>query len=406
MRAGFVRVSVVAVICLAGCAPVVPPPARDGENVPVLPPASQEKAITAFSFLQPPVTALIDERSRMISAAVPHGTEKSSLVAVFSTTGARVTVADTEQGSGVTINDFTDPVEYTVTAADGSTARYVVEVDMAPGQDKTLASFTLQVPGAASMIDEAQRIVRVRVPDGSNLSSLVAVFSCSGTEVRVSGRPQESGITTNDFTLPVPYEVIAEDGSSVVYTVQVTARIGLVINELDADQVGVDNAEFIELLALEEVDLWGIVVVLLHGGVTPGQEYRRIDLSALGTLPRGAYLVIAGPLVPVAAPAIKLTPPGWELTNRIQNGPSDAVVLWDALGHRVIDAVSYAGALHRAVITGEPGEVDACEGSESAPADSNTVTGSLGRSPNGADTGQNSADFKFINTLTPGAPNP
>jgi hypothetical protein len=297
-------------------------------------------------------------------------------------------------------------VEYTVTAADGSTARYVVEVDETPGQDKTLVSFTLQVPGAASMIDEAQRIVRVRVPDGSNLSSLVAVFSCSGTEVRVSGRPQESGVTANDFTLPVPYEVIAEDGSSVLYTVQVSAHLGLVINELDADQVGVDNAEFIELLALEEVDLWGIVVVLLHGGVTPGQEYRRIDLSALGTLPRGAYLVIAGPLVPVAAPAIKLTPPGWELTNRIQNGPSDAVVLWDALGHRVIDAVSYAGALHRAVITGEPGEVDACEGSESAPADSNTVTGSLGRSPNGADTGQNSADFKFINTLTPGAPNP
>jgi hypothetical protein len=256
------------------------------------------------------------------------------------------------------------------------------------------------------MIDEAQRIVRVRVPDGSNLSSLVAVFSCSGTEVRVSGRPQESGITTNDFTLPVPYEVIAEDGSSVVYTVQVTARIGLVINELDADQVGVDNAEFIELLALEEVDLWGIVVVLLHGGVTPGQEYRRIDLSSLGILPQGGYLVIAGPLVPVAAPAVKLTPPGWELTNRIQNGPSDAIVLWDALGHRVIDAVSYAGALHRAVIAGEPGEVDACEGSESAPADSNTVTGSLGRSPNGVDTGQNSVDFRFINTLTPGAPNP
>ena len=81
-------------------------------------------------------------------------------------------------------------------------------------------------------------------------------------------------------------------------------------------------------------------------------------------------------------------------------------MLWDTLGHRMIDAVSYAGALHRAVIAGEPAELDACEGSAGAASDSNTVAGSLGRSPNGADTGQNGVDFKFIGTPTPGAPNP
>ena len=303
MRTGFVRVSVLAFVCLAGCAPVVPPPASEGDTPSTAssPPPSQEKAITEFSFLQPQVTALIDEQSKVISAVVPHGTDASSLVAVFSTTGALVTVADTEQESGVTINDFTEPVEYAVTAVDGSTALYTTDVKMAAGQDKALVSFTLQVPGAASMIDEAQRIVRVRLPDGSQLSSLVAVFSGTGAEVRVSGQPQESGITTNDFTLPVSYEVVAEDGSSAVYSVVVTAHIGLVINELDVDQVGVDNAEFIELVALEQVDPWGLAIVLLNGGVTPGQEYGRVDLSSLGTLPQGGCVVIAGPLVPVAA---------------------------------------------------------------------------------------------------------
>jgi hypothetical protein len=58
------------------------------------------------------------------------------------------------------------------------------------------------------------------------------------------------------------------------------------------------------------------------------------------------------------------------------------------------------------VITGQQGEWDATEGGAGAPADSNSSTGSIGRSPNGQDTGQNGADFKFNATLTPGAPNP
>ena len=256
------------------------------------------------------------------------------------------------------------------------------------------------------MIDEAQRIVRARVADGVGLSSLVAVFSTTGASVRAAGRVQESGITPNDFSRPVEYEVVAEDGSSSVYTVNVVGRIGMLINELDVDQVGVDNAEYVELLAVDSVDLWGIVVVLIHGGVIPGKEYARIDLSSLGTIARGNYLVVAGPLVQVLPPAVKYTPPGWELTNRIQNGPSDAVMLWDTIGRKMIDTVTYAGVLHRALITGEQAEVDATEGSTGAPADSNTVTGSLSRSPNGQDTGQNGVDFRFCPVLTPGGPNP
>ena len=99
------------------------------------------------------------------------------------------------------------------------------------------------------------------------------------------------------------------------------------------------------------------------------------------------------------------TPPGWESSNRIQNGPADAVMLFDTIGRRVIDTVSYNGVLHHAVIAGEAGEFDATEGAAGAPADSNAVTGSIGRIPDGTDSGQNGADFKMRPTLTPGAPN-
>jgi hypothetical protein len=58
------------------------------------------------------------------------------------------------------------------------------------------------------------------------------------------------------------------------------------------------------------------------------------------------------------------------------------------------------------VITGESAELDATEGGTGAPADSNSVPGSIGRSPTGVDTGQNGVDFKFISTPTPGTANP
>jgi len=375
-------------------------------EVTVLPPLSSEKALTSFSIVTPAAEAAVDETRHAITAVVPHGTDRSSLVAEFTTTGVHVTVCDTEQESGKTINDFSEPLTYVVAAEDGSTQGYVVTVSAAPSQEKALTSFSFLTPGCAVALDETQRVIRARAPLGTNLASLVAVFSTTGAEVRVAGRSQESGVTANDFSVPVAYEVVAEDGSTATYTVRVTDRVPVVINELDVDQVGTDQAEFVELYLGAEVDLWGIVVVLVNGGVTPGQEYARVDLTPMGTVPKGSFLVVAGPSVVVPAPGVKYTPPGWELSNRIQNGPNDAVLLWDTLGKQVVDTVAYAGVLHRAVITGGSAELDATEGASGAPADSNSVVGSISRSPSGVDTGQNGADFKFTPALTPGAPNP
>jgi hypothetical protein len=63
---------------------------------------------------------------------VPFGTKVSALVPVYATTGASVTVNGAAQVSGVTANDFTGPVPYTVTAADGSAATYVITVTVEP----------------------------------------------------------------------------------------------------------------------------------------------------------------------------------------------------------------------------------------------------------------------------------
>ncbi|WP_291300852.1 cell wall-binding repeat-containing protein [Desulfosporosinus sp. BICA1-9] len=82
------------------------------------------KAITAFVLvgLNPAVVGVINEASHTIAVAVPSGTAVSALATSIAITGASVS-----PNTG-TVQDFTSPVTYTVTATDGSTQNYVVTV--------------------------------------------------------------------------------------------------------------------------------------------------------------------------------------------------------------------------------------------------------------------------------------
>jgi len=88
--------------------------------------ASTAKAMTAYSLAG--AAGTISEPAKTIAVTVPNGTDVTVLVATFMTTGTEVKVGATVQASTVTANDFTGPVAYIVTAADGSTATYTVTV--------------------------------------------------------------------------------------------------------------------------------------------------------------------------------------------------------------------------------------------------------------------------------------
>jgi hypothetical protein len=91
------------------------------------------KAITAFNFngLTPAVIGVVNEGAKTIALTVPSGTNVTSLIATFTTTGASLKVGAAVQTSGTTPNNFTSPVTYRVTAADASTQDYVVTVTIA-----------------------------------------------------------------------------------------------------------------------------------------------------------------------------------------------------------------------------------------------------------------------------------
>ena len=159
------------------------------------------------------------------------------------------------------------------------------------------------------------------------------------------------------------------------------AGAGLVLNEIDYDQVGADSGGFIEIYNAGDgpADLAGVALVLVDGGTS--NEYLRRTLS--GTLAAGAYLVVEADA---------------------QNGAPDGVALIDA-GGSLLDALSYEGAIRAATVG--TATYDLVEGTAlpAATADSNTVAGSLSRIPSGSDTDDAATDWAFTTTVTQGAPN-
>jgi formylglycine-generating enzyme required for sulfatase activity len=173
------------------------------------------KVIRAFSITSPvEVQGIINEEARTITVNVPYGTGLGSMTTYISHSGRSINPA-----SGAARN-FTGPVNYTVTAADGSTRVYTVTVQAALNDAKRITGFSLNVPGEAISINDDTREITATVPYGTGLTALAPTISLSpGASVSPA-----SGQTRN-FTGPQTYTVTAENGSTQVYTVKVTAAL-------------------------------------------------------------------------------------------------------------------------------------------------------------------------------------
>ena len=186
------------------------------------------KAITAYSFVGfPAYPGVINEAAKTIAVSLPFGTDVTTLIASFATTGTVVKVGAAVQTSTATLNNFTLPVVYTVTAADGSTVNYTVTVTLLPSAAKAITAYTfVGFTSSPGTINEAAKTIAVTVPPGTDVTTLIATFATTGTVVKVGAAVQTSTATLNDFTLPVVYTVTAADSSTVNYTVTVTLGLG------------------------------------------------------------------------------------------------------------------------------------------------------------------------------------
>ncbi len=173
---------------------------------------SSVKKITGFEFgfsgYTSNVTGTINEAAHTIKVIVPysHRSEITALAPVINLEGASVSPAN-----GV-VQDFTNPMSYTVTAADGGTQNYTVTVTTGPA----ISSFSL--PGATmekTYIDSdgSERLV-LAVTRGTDLSSLVPTVTVvnggSGTILSpIAGEAQDF---SDSILNPVAYLLTRDNG--------------------------------------------------------------------------------------------------------------------------------------------------------------------------------------------------
>jgi hypothetical protein len=173
----------------------------------------------------------------------------------------------------------------------------------------------------------------------------------------------------NGLSVTVPYQIQSAQVAS-----------GLVINEIDYDQIDADAKEFIEILnpTNSAISLANVSVKLING--SNNMPYATYDLSTLApTLGAGQMIVLKNDTVMVPNGTLTVS----FANNFFQNGPDGVQLL---SGNMVIDSVSYEGVLPN-VTEGMP-IPNTVDGS-----DSNTIDVSLGRCPNGSDRQDNSIDF-------------
>ena len=117
--------------------------------------------------------------------------------------------------------DFTNPVTYTVTAADSSTQTYTVTVTVAANPAKEITAFNfngLNLP-VTGTVNEASKTIALTVPYGTDITALVPTITHTGASISPN-----TGVAQN-FTSPVEYTVTAADSSTQKYTVTVTVAV-------------------------------------------------------------------------------------------------------------------------------------------------------------------------------------
>jgi PGF-pre-PGF domain-containing protein len=96
------------------------------------------KSITAFKFetLDPAVVGIINETAKTVSLTVPYGTNVTAVIPTIEHTGINI-----RPNSGVAQN-FTVPINYTVTAGDSTIQNYTVTANISPDASTTTVAST------------------------------------------------------------------------------------------------------------------------------------------------------------------------------------------------------------------------------------------------------------------------
>jgi len=145
--------------------------------------SNSAKAINTFSIgwstgATGTATGTIDQTLKTIKVTVPHATTLKPMIATYTTSpGVSVTVGSVTQISGSTQNDYTLPLPYKVTAADGTWATYTVIIS----QDQTLASLAVTPATISTPVGATQQFAAIATYLDASTADVTTSASASWT---------------------------------------------------------------------------------------------------------------------------------------------------------------------------------------------------------------------------------
>ena len=191
------------------------------------PPISSTKELLNFSILKSDNQGKVANdveasiQGSVITLPLDKYDDLKSLIAVFEYNGKSITINGVEQESGVTSNDYSQPLGFTVEAEDGSKQQYTVEIALK--DTGVLSAFrflkknnAFLTADVSSSIGEESIIPLVTFSQ----SELIPTFTTNAVKVLVDEVEQKSGMTKNDFSSPVVYQFIMRNGETFQYTVK------------------------------------------------------------------------------------------------------------------------------------------------------------------------------------------
>lgn len=264
--------------------------------------------ILSFNIPQQIKETLIDSMNHTVKIEVELGTNVSKLTPTFILAdGASATIDGMEQVSSVTENDFTDPITYTIHAYSEGSEEWVVIIK-ALNIETEVKSFSIPEQASEPSIDLAAHTIGIEADFGTDLTSVVPTFSLSlGATAEVDKIVQVSGSTPNNFTSPVTYKIIAENGFNIQdWTVTISTITGL-NSSLISPYVGIpypnpySNSVNIPFITVNEfakihitmIDIFGTSLFKGYIQQPSSRNFNYVlDMNSLGTkISSGIYIL-------------------------------------------------------------------------------------------------------------------
>ena len=108
-----------------------------------------------------------------------------------------------------------------ITTETGKSAKtYTIKITRTLSSAKAITAFSFS--SGTGVINETAHTVAVNVPNGTDVTALVATFTTTGAGISIGGTSQVSATTANNFISVKTYTVTAADSSTQTYTVTVT----------------------------------------------------------------------------------------------------------------------------------------------------------------------------------------